>query len=145
MDEEARRLGIAGGMTVTRARSLAPELDVVDADPEGDLEGLRRLALWAGKRYSPIVAPDPPDGLWIDITGCAHLFEGEVPLLKDMMRRVSGSGLACQVAVADTPGCAHAVARFVPSGRPNIIEPGATRAALSIMPVTALRDRKSVV
>ncbi|WP_434404224.1 DUF6504 family protein [Sphingobium sp. DN12] len=144
MNEEARRLGIAVGMTVTRARSLAPGLDVVDADPEGDLEGLRRLALWAGKLYSPIVAPDPPDGLWIDITGCAHLFEGEVPLLKDMMRRVSGSGLACQVAVADTPGCAHAVARFVPSGRPNIIEPGATRAALSIMPVTALRIEPGV-
>lgn len=144
VDESARRLGISPGMTVTRARSLAPELEVVDADPDGDLDGLRRLALWAGKRYSPIVAPDPPDGIWLDITGCAHLFEGEKPLLKDILRRVTGSGMACQLAVADTAGCAHAVARCVPSGRPSIIEPGATRAALSILPVSALRIEPGV-
>lgn len=126
-------------MTVTRARSLAPDLEVVDADSEGDLDGLRRLALWAGKRYSPIVAPDPPDGIWLDITGCAHRYEGEKPLLKDLLRRVAASGTSCQVAVADTAGCAHAVARHVPSGRPTIVEPGSARAALSILPVSALR------
>lgn len=145
VDEEARRLGIAPGMTVTRARALAPDLAVMDADPDGDLDGLRRLALWAGKRYSPIVAPDPPDGIWLDVTGCVHLFEGEKPLLKDILRRVGGSGLACQVAVADTAGCAHAVARLVPSGRPNIVEPGGTRTALSILPVSALRIEPGVV
>lgn len=144
VDDAARRLGIHPGMTVTRARSLAPEIDVVDADPDGDLEGLRRLALWAGKRYSPVVAPDPPNGLWLDITGCAHLFEGEVPLLKDIIRRIMGSGMACQVAVADTAGCAHAVARFVPSGRPNIVERGDTRKAMAILPVAALRIEPGV-
>jgi protein ImuB len=47
--------------------------------------------------------------------------------------------MACQVAVADTAGCAHAVARHVPSGRPTIIERGDARKALSILPVAALR------
>lgn len=144
VDADARRLGIMPGMTVTRARSLAPEIDIVDADLDGDLEGLRRLALWAGRFYSPVVAPDPPDGIWMDVTGCAHLFDGEVPLLKDIMRRVAGSGMDCQVAVADTAGCAHAVARFVPSGRPNIIEPGHTRKAMAILPVAALRIEPGV-
>ena len=131
-------------MTVTRARSLAPDLIVIDADPDDDLEGLKRLALWAGKRYSPCVAPDPPDGLWIDITGCAHRFDGERPLLKDILRRISASGMAVQVAVADTAGCAHAVARHVPSGRPNIVEPGRTRAALAILPIASLRIEAGV-
>jgi len=131
-------------MTVTKARMFAPNLLVVDAEPDDDLEGLKRLALWAGRRYSPIVAPDPPDGIWIDITGCAHRFEGETPLLKDILRRVSASGTAIQVAVADTAGCAHATARFVPSGRPTVIEPGRTRAALSILPVSALRIEPGV-
>lgn len=135
----ARRQGITPGMTVTRARSLAPELVVIDAEPEDDLAGLKRLALWAARRYSPLVAVDPPDGLWIDITGCAHRFDGEVPLLKDILRRIAASGMAVQVAVADTAGCAHAVARHVPSGRPNVIEPGKTRTALAILPVHALR------
>lgn len=144
VDVAARRLGITPGMTVTRARSLAPGLEVVDADPDGDLAGLRRLALWAGRRYSPVVAPDPPDGVWIDVTGAAHLYEGEKPLLKDILRRVSASGMACQVAVADTAGCAHAVARHVPSGRPTLIEPGDARKAMSILPVSALRIEPGV-
>jgi protein ImuB len=144
VDAAARHLGVRPGMTVTRARAFAADLAVVDADPEEDLEGLKRLALWAGRRYSPIVAADPPDGIWIDITGCAHRFDGETPLLKDMLRRVSASGTAVQLAVADTAGCAHAVARHVPSGRPNIIEPGKTRAALSILPVSALRIESNV-
>jgi protein ImuB len=144
VDLAARRLGILPGMTVTKARSLAPELQVMDADPEGDLEGLRRLALWAGKRYSPVAATDPPDGIWIDITGCAHLFDGENPMLKDMMRRILASGTACQAAVADTAGCAHAVARMVPSGRPSVIDAGGARKALSILPVSSLRIEPGV-
>ena len=144
VDAAARQAGIQPGMTVTRARAFAADLKVMDADPADDLEGLKRLALWAGRRYSPLVAPDPPDGIWIDITGCAHRFEGETPLLKDILRRVSASGTAVQVAVADTAGCAHAVARHVPSGRPTIIEPGKARAALSILPVSALRIEPGV-
>src|SRR3546814_8016585 len=77
VDGAARALGILPGITITRARSFAPEFEVVDADPDADFDGLRRLALWAGKRYSPIVAPDPPDGIWLDITGCVHLFGNE--------------------------------------------------------------------
>jgi len=126
-------------MTVTRARSIVPELMIVDADPEDDLRGLRRLTLWAGKHYSPLVAPDPPDGIWLDITGCAHRFDGEAPMLKDMLRRIAKTGMAVQAAVADTAGCAHAVARQVQSGRPTIVDPGKARAALSILPIAALR------
>ena len=138
-DRAALALGIRPGMTIARARALAPELVVADAEPEEDLAGLERLALWAGRRYSPVVAIDPPAGIWIDITGCCGRFEGELPLLKDLHRRVVASGFAVQVAVADTAGCAHAVARHVPAGQPIVIDPGKTRAALSLLPVAALR------
>lgn len=145
VDAGARALGILPGMTVTRARSFAPELEVIDADPAADLDGLRRLALWSGQRYAPIVAPDPPDGLWLDITGCASLFDTERALLKDLHRRIAGFGLSVQVAVADTAGCAHAVARHVPAGRPVTIEPGDTRKALALLPIAALRLEAGVV
>ena len=104
VDADARALGIRPGMTITKARAFAPELDVVDAEPEADFEGLRRLALWAGARYSPVVAPDPPDGLWLDITGCAARFSTERALLKDLHRRTAAFGLSLQIAVADTAG-----------------------------------------
>lgn len=126
-------------MTLTRARSLVPELMVAEADPEGDREALHRLALWTGRRYSPVVAPDPPDGIWIDVTGCAGLFGGERALLKNVHRRIAAAGFAVQIAVADTPGCAHAVARHVPAGRPVTIEPGAQREAMALLPIAALR------
>ena len=136
---DARALGILAGMTITKARAFAPELDVVDADPEADIDGLRRLALWAGQRYSPMVAPDPPDGLWLDVTGCAALFGSERALVKDLHRRTAAFGLSLQIAVADTAGCAHAVARHVPAGRPVTVEPGAHRKAIALLPIAALR------
>lgn len=138
-DAGARALGILPGMTITRARSFAPEIAVIDAQPEADLEGLRRLALWAGQRYSPLVAPDAPDGLWLDITGCASLFGSETALLKDLHRRIAAFGVTLQIAVADTAGCAHAVARHVPAGHPVTIESGQHREAIALLPVTALR------
>ena len=132
-------------MTITQARSLVPALEVVDADPADDLEGLRRLTLWAGRRYSPIVAPDPPQGIWLDISGCSTLFGGERALLKDLFRRVAESGLTVQLAVADTPGTAHAVARYVPSGRPVTVEPGQQRRAIALLPIAALRLDLSII
>jgi len=145
VDRAARTAGIMAGMTITRARSFAPGLEVVDAEPEADLEGLRRLALWAGQRYSPFVAPDPPDGIWLDINGCAQLFDNERALLKDLHRRVAAFGLSVQIAVADTAGCAHAVARHVPAGRPVTIEPGDQRKAMALLPIAALRLEPGVV
>lgn len=145
VDAGARALGITPGMTITKARSFAPEIEVVDAQPEADFEGLRRLALWAGQRYSPIVAPAAPDGLWLDITGCAALFSTEAALLKDLHRRVAAFGVSVQIAVADTAGCAHAVARHVPAGRPVTIAPGAHRKAIELLPIPALRLESDIV
>lgn len=89
VDSQARALGICPGMTITRARAFAPQLQVINADHEGDLAALRRLALWTGRRYSPVVAPNPPDGLWLDITGCAALFGSERALVKVQHRRIT--------------------------------------------------------
>lgn len=143
-DRAALALGITPGMTITRARGLVPELAVADADVDADLAALHRLARWAGRLYTPIVAPDPPDGLWLDISGCAHRFDGEEPLAKDLQRRLGAAGIAAQIALADTPGCAHAVARHVPAGRPVIIQPGKARNALLLFPVAALRIEPGV-
>ncbi len=125
-------------MTVTKGRSLAPGLTVIDADPEADLAALERLAIWCG-RYSPFVAPDPPSGVWIDVTGCAQLFGSERALLNDLHRRIARAGYTAQIAAADTLGCAHAVARYVPAGRPVTIHSGGQREAIALLPIAALR------
>lgn len=139
VDLAARALGLVPGMTLTRARALAGDIHIADADPARDLAALERLALWAARRYTPLAAVDPPDGLWLDIKGCEGLFEGELPLLKDLHRRLARAGIAGQVALADTPGCAYAVARHVPAGRPVVVDPGGQRRALGLLPVASLR------
>lgn len=110
-DAAARAAGLAVGMPLAEAQALCPNLAVYPADPDGDAAALDRLAGWC-LRYAPLTALDPPDGLWIDITGAAHLFGGERRMLRDLTTRLTGQGLAARAAVADTPGAAWALARY---------------------------------
>jgi protein ImuB len=135
VDDAATHAGLCRGMTVTHAQSLVPMLHVVNATLREDDAALERLALWC-MMYSPLVTPDPPDGVYIDVAGSAHLFQGEAALLADMKRRLGAAGLTGKVAIADTPGCAWAVARF---GEHAIVSPGRASDAMASLPVSALR------
>jgi protein ImuB len=115
-----------------------PDLHIEPADPPADAAALARLALWALRRYSPVVAIDLPDGLLIDATGVAHLFGGETALLGELRARLTAAHLGSRVALAGTIGAAHALARFGP--RPAMIaESGETGAAVAALPLAALR------
>jgi protein ImuB len=70
------------------------------------------------------------------LAGSAHLFKGENALLQDLKNRMAASKIAAGAAVADTPGCAWAVARF---GKDEIVAPGRASELLGSLPVTALR------
>jgi protein ImuB len=141
VDAAAEGLGLACGMTVTHAQSLVPDLCVVNATPEADEAALFRLALWC-IRYSPLVTPDPPNGIFIDVAGSAHLFQGEAALLKDLGQRLAAQGITARAAIADTPGCAWAVARF---GGTAIVSPGRGSEAIASLPVAALRLSSGVI
>lgn len=134
-DDAASRLGLRVGMTVAHAQSLVPNLAVFESDPESDEAALGRLGLWC-MRYAPLVATCPPDCLLIDVAGSAHLFKGEAALLKDLLSRLKHSQLHARACIADTPGCAWAVARF---GADEIVPPGRASDALGSLPVAALR------
>jgi len=135
VDEAAAKLGLEPGMTVTHAQSLIPDLTVVDATPSKDEAALLRLALWA-IMYSPVVTPDYPDGLFIDVAGSAHLFHGEAALLADLTTRMAHAGITARAAIADTPGCAWAMARY---GQASMVPPGGASQAIASLPVAALR------
>ncbi len=81
---------------------------------------------------------DGLDGLLLDVEGCAHLRGGEAGLLADMARRLEGMGLTARLALADTVGCAWALARFAPQAQ-TVVPTGAARLALADLPVAALR------
>lgn len=136
-DRTALAAGLAAGMALAHARALVPGLVPVPADPAGDRAALARLAAWC-LRYAPLVAPTPPDGLWIDLTGAAHLHGGEAAMLADLTARLAAGGYAARAAVADTPGAAHAVARYGTAAI-AVVPPGASPAALADLPLAALR------
>ncbi|NVO12852.1 MAG: DNA polymerase Y family protein [Rhodoplanes sp.] len=110
LNAAAARLGLAVGVTIADARARHPGLAVAAHDPAADHALLERVADTCD-RFTPLVALDPPDGIVLDITGCAHLFGGEAALAGALAARLAAAGLSVRIAVADTPACAFAVAR----------------------------------
>lgn len=135
MDAAAQTLGLCVGQALADARAQRPEICVVEADPEADAAALKRLAD-ACRRYTPSVSLDPPDGLLLDVTGCAHLWGGEADLLEDLTTRVERAGWTCRAALADTAGLAWAVARW---GGGGVVPPGERERPLAPLPLSALR------
>ncbi|MEO7309903.1 MAG: DNA polymerase Y family protein [Chitinophagaceae bacterium] len=128
--------GVYISMTVADARAMIPALEVLDDKPEYAPKLTRNLAEWL-IRYTPVVAVDPPDGLLLDITGCAHLWGGEKPYLADIHKRLEHIGYGINCGIADTIGTAWAIARF--GKQQCIIESGCQAEALLPLPPTALR------
>lgn len=132
----AGRYGIKPGYVAADARAMIPGLEVLDDVANQNQKLLKALGLWC-LRYTPVVAIDLPDGLMLDIAGCAHLWGGERNYLKEVINKLRSKGYDARGAITDTVGAAWAVARY---GRVTpIILPGQQRAALLPLPPSALR------
>ena len=143
----AASAGVAVGARLTDARAALPSLICRAAEPREDDIALLRLARWAG-RYGPNRNTDGSDGLWIDITGVAHLYGGEENLLEDLVQRLTSFGVPSHAALADTFGAAHALARFGigDAGTWALAAAGTERAVLASFPVESMRlDAKAVL
>jgi len=125
-------------MPVAQARALVPGLEIRDAEPEADSDFLTNLALFAARRWTPRAALSPPDGLFLDLSGVAHLHGGEQKMCARILHFCARFGFTARIAVAGTWGAAHALARF--SGAPVSLCPnGAEAEAVAPMPLAALR------
>ncbi len=142
-DTAAEDRGLRVGLTLAEARARYPDLCVMPEDAAADAQLLERMAEWA-LRYTPLVACDPPDGLLLDISGCAHLFGGERAILDDCTRRLERFGFTARAAIAGSIGAAWAMARFGNSASAILVSEGETD-ALSRLPLAALRLAEDVV
>jgi protein ImuB len=132
----AESQGVYRGMAAADAQAITTGLQIIDHIPGKEAKLLRQLGLWC-IRYTPIVSVDLPDGLILDISGCAHLWGGEREYLKEVVNKLRASGYDARAAVADTIGAAWAVARF--GKKTPIIESGRQVQALLHLPPAALR------
>jgi protein ImuB len=132
----AQQQGIEPGLVVADARAMVPSLQVFDDDPKLPEKLLDALARWC-IRYTNIVAVDPPEGLKLDVTGCAHLWGGEKKYIRDINLQLKTLGYDVRAVIADTIGAAWALAHY--GDISPVIEPGEHRKALLLLPVSALR------
>jgi protein ImuB len=134
IDEAAARAGLSIGLPLANARAICPELTVHDADEAADRKTLEDIADWCD-RFTPLAALDPPHGLFLDITGCAHLFGGEAALLRQLTGALTRQGFAVSAAIAATSICARTLTRCAPG---TIVADGEEADAVAPLPVFAL-------
>lgn len=146
VDVDAARLGLKPGMALTDARARIPNLSVVNADPSADLKLLKAIAD-ACERYTPLVALDPPDGVFLDVTGAAHLFGGEPGILDKVQASIARQGFCVRAALAGTGDAARALACFGPreAGDGMVVLPGKEAEAVSPLPVEALGVDETII
>lgn len=134
----AQELGLHPGMAAAHARALVPDLDVGNAEREHDAAWLERLALHAVQHWTPTASVSGVDGIWLDLAGTTHLFGGEERFCGRLLRFLKRLGFTAAIAIAGTPGAAHALARY--SGQTIVIlPPGAETEAIADLPLAALR------
>lgn len=160
--EEALASGVRIGMPSKEAETLLPRdrLVVEPHEPEADRRALRALAAWS-HRFAPIVGVDDPpdhgasrrsnrdianlpDGLIMDISGCAQVYGGEQAMADEVLRGFRSIGYRARVAIAPTFACAEAMARYT-RGPTTIVPEGGAREALAPLPVRALRLGAGIV
>ena len=135
---EAKRGGIRTGMPLAEAQALMESAIFIVHGADADLQELQRLA-GVCHRYSPAVGTDLSEQwltpaahcLLLDISGCAHLFGGELGLARGLTADFAQQGYFVHSAVADTIGSAWAIARFG--------HQAGSKRGLKSLPVEALR------
>lgn len=138
--EIASNCGISEGMDLAHARSLLPPgvtLHTEPHRPDRDAHALHALACRL-LRFSPLVAPDPPDGILIDTTGTEIVHKGESRVVRSAARGLRKLGLRVRIAAAPNFACAWGLARFGPLPFSSIPS-GGEREALAPLHVAALR------
>ncbi|HZR86566.1 MAG TPA: DNA polymerase Y family protein [Bradyrhizobium sp.] len=140
LDDAAARFGLDIGMPLANARAICPQLTVFDADEARDAQLLNDIADWCD-RFTPLVALDPPHGLYLDITGCAHLFGGEAALLKLVCDLLTAQGFVVSAAIASTAICARTLTRHA-HGR--IVADGEEARAVARLPISTLGASEAI-
>ncbi|MGI9524156.1 MAG: Y-family DNA polymerase, partial [Hyphomicrobiaceae bacterium] len=145
VNERARVDGIAIGQPLADARAAFPGLLTRLAEPELDQARLLTFAHAVG-RYGPTRNVEGEDGLWIDITGVAHLFGSEEALAQDIRQHFARTGYKTRIGIAETLAAAFAFARYTPQTKIAIAAPTKTAMALFDLPVEALQlERQTAI
>jgi len=138
----AEQQGIVAGKVLADAKAIVPDVQVFDEQAELAKKLLCRIGKWC-IRFTPIVGLDLPNGLFLDVSGCTHLWGGEKGYLQSLLKRLREAGYHCRAAIADTMGTAWAIARY--GTVTPLIAPNQQYNALLALPPMALRLEEATV
>lgn len=146
VDARARRLGIREGQSVAEARGMAAALSVHALPRMALSQALGRLAEGLLDRAS-VAAIEPPDTIWLEIGGVAHLLGGEAELASELLERMQSLGHSARVAVAPGPRAAQLLARWTASDHPRglLVSPEQVAKCLEPLPITVLPLERSAL
>ena len=139
---QARRHGIAPGMTVSAAIALAPELTEHLRDPVSEVKALEGAAAWASQ-FTSMVSLAQPDALMLEIEGSLRLFGGLRPLLLHLGQDLANLGYTAAIAAAPTPAAARLLARAAIGS--TIADIAALEAALAGLPLCLLDQPEDTI
>jgi protein ImuB len=139
VDRVASQAGLRPGQTLAVARAMLPRLIAREIDRPLLEAAFAGFADWHSNA-SPLVSVmtdhQPFGDLVLDISGVAHLFGGEGPMLRSLLTRLRDLGYAVAGAIAPTIGAAWAVSHFA---RSQVVEGADLLAVLDRLPVAGLR------
>ena len=136
VNQLAEQQGIFPGKTLADARAILPDLRDHDEPDAAREKILEKLGQWS-IRFSPEVGIDLPDGIYMDVTGCAHLWGGEKAYLEYIRERFTERGYEIRLAMADSYGMAWGLCRY--GGQQMYCIQGFSPSAFLALPIAALR------
>jgi protein ImuB len=106
----AEKGGIYTGMTLSTARTLVPQVRVLDRDLQAEQLAMEQLAIFA-TAWSPTVVTQYDQVLLLEIGSCLRLHHGLHELIKLVHKSLLSETFSCHIAVTPTPASAVLCAR----------------------------------
>jgi protein ImuB len=130
----ARKSGVYPGITIAQARSIIPELAVVNHSEAAETSAMDALAD-AAESISPLVEKGDQGRVWLDLAGLERLMGTEEAIAAELEKRVGQVGMEAAVGIASNKEIAHLAARC---GGLRVIEAGLESDFLDWLPLDLL-------
>ncbi len=137
----AKKEGLRPQMALADARIFVPTLQAFPYVEAQQQKLLQSLGEWL-IRYSPHVAIDSPDGLILEVSGCTHLWQGEISYVKEIKNRLKKAGYHIVLALADTIAAAWAITHY---GKDQVVKEGEQMQSILSLPPNALRLEERIL
>ena len=139
ISRQANRQGLRTNMPLADARIISSDLQTFQFYPQKEQKLLKAMAEWF-IRYTPYVALNSPDGLFLDLTGCT-VWKSEEQHVEEIKAHFYGK-YHVKIGIADTLGAAWAIAHYA---KEQIAKPNEQLKHLLNLPPKALQLEESTL